>query len=234
MKFIQSLLSLALIFSSISAIQQLPTDAAAGVMLLEEYMQKNGTTGPAIILFRDKKTGHFSEGGGSRNKGEDLRYTASRELKEESLNTFRLNAQTLYDANALRHHRYVCYFIRVSGPLNKNNQTPLFSSYYHHNMHVLAKAHTPHDWRETNGMTRVFIAQLEADYILNSHGDFRTRDVYGNVITITGRTAACIRNALHTNLLQGVYVGGPLMLNENLAYSNSNHPFLKGTKVYWN
>jgi hypothetical protein len=100
-KFLKSLFCI-LLFSPLFAIQQLPTDTGAGVVLLENYRRGSaGSYQPAVILFR-KQSGIYTDGGGRRNGNEDLRITAARELREESLNTFNLNAYSFHDNEAVK------------------------------------------------------------------------------------------------------------------------------------
>lgn len=221
-------------YGLIGAIQQRHSDTGAGVVLLEDYFNGKKRE-PAIIIFKDRFTGKFTDAGGRREKKEDLRLTAARELKEESCNTFRINAfktKMLNDFNAIRHHSYVCYFMRVCGPTNK--QLAIYSAFYRHNQKLLSSGTAPHSFKETNGMTRIFLSQLIKDKIQNSQGDFVTRDAQGNRVTITARTSACLREALRLKMIQNIYAAGPTILKENAQYrSQSGQQFLNGTKCYW-
>ncbi len=224
-----------LLSSPLYAIVQQPTDTGAGVVLLENYRPQVGVAQPAVILFR-KTNNKYTDGGGRRTQQEDLRATAARELKEESLNTFRLNYLTLNDNDAVKlHNTYGCYFKFVSGPVDQRGNTPIYSAYYTHNHQLLSRIQgVPHDWKETNGMTRVFINQLSQDGIAQNRGDLVTTDVYGNRITIEGRTAGCIRDAFNQGILANVLATGPATLRENTNFRGGTKPFLIGTKCYWN
>lgn len=218
-------------------IVQNQTDTGAGVILIENYKPQNQMNYiPCIILFKEKNSGKYSDGGGNRDivHGllEDLKVTAVRELKEESMNTFRLNPNTLNDNNAVRHGSYVCYFLYVQGPQNANGQHPIFSNYYFHNKKLIDKPSTPHHWKETDSMIRVSIAQFINDGGLLKQGDLDTIDTSGNKVTILGRTKACIRTAYNDNTYKNS-LNTLVTLSENKNYNNPNYTYLTGTSVYY-
>ena len=212
---------------------QQSSDTGAGVILIENYKPKNQQNYiPCVILFRDKKRGTYSDGGGNREHGENLQKTAARELKEESANMFRLSPNTLTDNNAVRHNNYVCYFLYIRGPKDKNNNYPIFSQHYYDNMKIINNSNAPSFWKETDSLVRVSIQQFIQDGGLTATGDLNTVDTNNNKITIMGRTKGCIRNAIN----DGTYdraLNKLITLNENKDYKNSNVGYLNGTKTYW-
>jgi hypothetical protein len=228
------------------------TDTGAGVFLIENYRNNANTrTEDAVILFKSRHSYRYEEGGGGRDPGEDLRKTATRELKEESLNTFRLDHNILRNQDAYRHQTYVGYFVKVRGPAPGHG---IASEDYNHNLGRINHYHqqlgqeVPHDWRETNRMVRVYINDLiqgagtpGGQNIHNVAGNMSVNDANGNKITIDGRTKALLRMAIcghgsthpGTNHIPNLQ---PHTLNLNNNYqphAGQNQPFLNGTRVYW-
>lgn len=212
--------------------RQKSTDKGSGVILIEMYKNRL-----AIILFRNSLNKSYAEGGGTRDiknhKLENLKETAARELREESLNLFKFSPNKLHDRWAIRHYDYVGYFMYISGPI--------FSDYYRYNMKLLKSSHkVPDYYKETNSFTRVYI-----DTLLNTNlflpNNVNVKDVYGNNILLFGRTKALIRKAIYNNLFQiknGVCVGinlpiTTLNFSNNYTSTSKKRRFLNGTKCYF-
>lgn len=204
-----------------------PKDTGAGIMLLESYTNsEQDLTKPTLILFG--RNNHYEEGGGKREYEENHRKTATRELTEESLNTFRIDPNLLHETNAIkRRNTYVCYFLHITTPNGIQVQ------FYKNNSSLLTKNRPPHGWTKTHSMTRVCLDRLVEDGVKTPVDDpLYTLDVYGNSITLDRRTKGCVRQGW--SILQKLTNTPPIILNENLNFCKKNSPqFLKGTQCYW-
>lgn len=205
---------------------QMESDSGAGVILLEKY---NGKL--SIILLFDKFRNKFSDPGGSREPNENLKKTAIRELEEESKNLFRLNISALNDDIAVRHKTYIGYIVYITGP----NINPIENKYYYHNSNLInSNSKSQKDYKETDGITRVYVDQLIKDGIINNNGDMNSIDVNGNKIKIFGRTVSVIRDALKTNLINDNHSKFlELKFNNNYLDDKNQKTFLNGTKTYY-
>lgn len=194
----------------------------AGVILIENY-RINNKYEPCVILFRNGISGKYSDAGGFVDRGETVKQAAARELKEESLNLFRINPNKL--KYAVTHQSYMCYFLGIRGPI--------FSTYYHHNRKILHSPRVPPEWRETDDMIRITIQQFIKSGGLVYSGDIATMDTKGNRVIILGRTKACIREAIRQTIIKMI-LKNSFELNKNVNYTDKRGlTFLNGTKTYW-
>jgi len=219
------------------------SDTGAGAILIENYKNKNGRRDAAVILFRNKHTTNYADPGGIRenirntNRREDLKNTASRELMEESGNFFRISQNTFDNNCAVRHGQYVGFFLQVS------SKKGISSKHYYDNINrnninnnAYNNIHNMHSWRETDGITRVYITDLINGNINNIRGNMKINDANGNQITISGRTKALIRNALQSNLINynGIANGQTISLHYGIPCGK--HPLginNLNTVCYW-
>lgn len=214
--------------NTITRTKQNKTDTGAGIIMLEEYKGKL-----AIILFHNKYKYTFEDPGGQRDNMEDLKDTASRELTEESANTFRIDKNMLKDNNAVRHYEYVGYFVYVRGPLN-NNDYQIHSEIYNKNRRMISKNKAPDVWRETDTMTRIYVNELLKPNILTAKGKVNVTDVYGNKIIMSSRPKALVRKAIQVGLFNDNTTKlSVITLKKNDKCENKQKPFLNGTKCYY-
>ena len=69
-----------------------------------------------VLLFRDRITGEYSEGGGRRDSGETYAAeTACRELQEESCNLLTLTPDVVQQCEYIAQKSYVCFACHVHG-----------------------------------------------------------------------------------------------------------------------
>ena len=203
------------------ASQITPSPTGAGVILLENYRNKQGKHALAVILFRNKHNNTYQDGGGNIDPGETLKDAAVRELKEESANLFRLSEDSLKGCPEYDHQgTYRAYALKVQ------HTAGIQSAYYYENVEKLA-AHpdTPNCWKETNKMARFYIDEIRKG--LTNQGDLQCLDANGNRCVIFGRTKACIRE------LMGRFIQAPtveLKFNNNITRGPR---FIHGTKAYY-
>jgi hypothetical protein len=209
----------------------------AGIIFVENYRNRTNTKySPAVILFRDKHHGYYSDAGGTKDASDtNIKYTASRETIEETANTFRISPNSLNSYNAVIHsyppNNYICYFIGIDS---------VQSSYYHDNIRLIASRNAPHVWLETDDMARIYIDDFITANGLSQRGDLTVNDANGRQINIFGRTKACIRNAILSNIIPNPSATTQPTINKiNLDYnpnftpSRQIHGFLVGTKCYY-
>lgn len=164
----------------------------AGVLLIEENYHGRG---PAVILFRDRFTKRYNDGGGARDAGENIFDTARRELKEESCNLFRLTRASVATAEHVQHGPYVGFFIFV----RSNNG--IQSKSYFKNLKELQRIGAPKEWRETDNMKRVYLADIDVN-VLNEQGHVDLPEaVTKKPITIEGKTKALLRRGFEQEIL---------------------------------
>jgi NUDIX domain len=172
-------------------------ETGAGVVLIENYLnRKHSRQEDAVILFRDKFSGKYNDGGGKIDPGETVERAARRELKEESENLFRLSPNSLNLQLASRHQNYIAYFVRITA------KGGIQSKYYSSNLSSLKNGkNVPHHWLETDKMTRVYVKDLINNNIITAKGDFKVNDANGNSIVIEGKTKAVLREGLNNNII---------------------------------
>jgi hypothetical protein len=174
-------------------------------MLVEMYREKSGSRrqGPALILFRDWRTGHYSDGGGAIDAGQTAMQAAQRELKEESIGLFRvdLGKCRVEDTVTIRGSwgAFVAFVVRVVGPRREG----IVQRRYYENLEVSQSLRgLPSCWKETTGMTRFFVDDLAAAASLVPRGDLRdVPDVYGELHVVDARVRAVFVQALAQGLL---------------------------------
>lgn len=183
-----------------------PQILGASVLMLEYYKGE-----PAMILFRDRLTGIYSEAGGSLDPRETPEECAQRELKEESLGLFRINISKALKSRHVRTvytfgKKHIGYCMWVVGPKGLG----IRRTYYKFNRSLLKKQpDVPDAWRETDRMTRVLIRDLPA-VILGGHYKPGTQvtvdDVYQRRCTIHHRTLSILRKAWDPVLYQKLHL----------------------------
>ena len=208
----------------------------AGIIFVENYNNHAGRQEPAIILFRNAHNGVYMDAGGTRDQTDrDIKYTASRETIEETANALRINPSSLQSNNAVIHsygaNNYICYFIAVGS---------IQSTYYRNNLQLLQRQNAPHQWLETNGLTRVYIEDFINAGGLTQGGNLNLNDASGRQITIFGRTKACIRNAIQSYIIPSSLSNNQcsvqmvtLQFNPSYNPRNPQQSFLRGTQCYF-
>lgn len=185
------------------------TISGAGVILIENYTKGyNKKRGPAVILFRNRKTKRYGDGGGGRDNGEDIHDTARRELKEESCGLFRLTRKLIATSPYADHGSYIGFFVPI---FSKNG---IQSTQYRKNMDELKRVKASDEWQETDDMKRIFVLDLDLN-TLNKRGNVDLREANsGNMITVEGKTKALLRIALQKGIFDQqrqyveLFVGG--------------------------
>lgn len=173
----------------------------AGVILLENYNSRiQHRSEPAVILFRSSSNGVYGECGGVRDSNESPETTASRELAEESLGTFRIDVeQSVRRGTAgLIEYGYLAFVLPVKGPGGIRRDV------YSRNLNLVRqyKRNLPPHWTETDDMSRFFVSDLLHAGMLTKRGNLNgVSDVYGNVVTVDGRAKAVLREAYKSGLL---------------------------------
>lgn len=176
----------------------------AGIMLLHNNN---------VILFKNKRSGKYSEGGGLIDPGESITQTASRELREESLNTFLIRNPS--KSFSIKTGPYVCFCITLDGRINKNH-------YYNNKNKIVSNA--PHYWKETTEMTMVPIRNM----VEMTEKKLKTvTDTNNKTITVSDRTRRCFRH-IYPKLVKKS-INNPLKINKRKYKGNG---FLHGTITY--
>jgi hypothetical protein len=162
--------------------------SGVGVILIEMYYDKiTNRSGPALILFRQRKSNKYTDAGGFIDKNIDsLSKTASKELNEESCNLINISLEILNKSVSSRTSEYRTYFVYIENGIRRQ--------YYYHNLNNLnGKSLSYH---ETNDMTRVFIDDFNNMRRINNNNDNDIIDVYNKTITIDNRTINTIDSLL--------------------------------------
>ena len=192
-----------------------------GVIIVEKSCDnKLGRIEPAIILF--KFTTWCADGGGKQSP-EDMnsRDTAVRELREESCNLFRFDADVLNSVPmTMIDNHYSLYFVGVDCEIN--------SKYFDENLALLIKNSAPRDWKETNKLHKFYISDIKKMDLSGKHILSNVLDIYGNIMTIKARTKIGIRQGLH-DLENNLQYFTP---TENLDFRYGTDEFAYGTKCY--
>lgn len=198
----------------------------AGIIPVENYRNRNNRREIAVILIKNKRK--FEDAGGDKDATDgNIEYTATRECKEETANTLRFSTSVCDWKNSAVHqykaHKYVGFFVGINGPF--------FSKYFYSNLNMIKNQGCPHQWKETSGITRVYISDLTKAGIKTQRGDLAVNDANGNPIVILGRTKALIREALKSGVFQKMKFH---KLYENQSYNGKNgQKFLNGTHCYY-
>ena len=155
----------------------------AGVLLIEHYTARHAISrtilrsGIAVILFREHKTGKFSDAGGASDPNESPECCASRELTEESAGLFWLNLEDpVVSKTCVRlTSGYTSFIIPV------RHQNGIKKRLYTQNLEELYRragaAGLPHCLKETDDMRRFFIDDLIKHGVLLSTSRRKAADV---------------------------------------------------------
>ena len=173
----------------------------AGVILVEHYISRDMTSriirsGLAVILFRDRKTGKYTDAGGSSNDGECLEKCAGRELTEESMGLFDIDLEN----RRLSKHKvslssgYSAFVVPIRHPNGIKRE------YFTKNCEcILGTADVPYYLKETDDMRRFFIDDLDNLSIFTSNSRKAAQigipDAYGSICFISKRTACVLQKA---------------------------------------
>ena len=212
---------------------------ASGILLLENYYLPNSQTWiPCLVVFGQNKKKDFvyEEAGGEKGQHEKPWITASRELKEESFNLFRLNKHKMKHCPFVQVEGYVCYSVFIKC------KKPILSKYYYQNKSLINKLHkqnhnVPFEWRETKNMTRIPLSnfmnsKFEPKSILKQKGNIYVKDVYNKLIPLSTRCKKCILKSIK----QKSILKAPtftLTFEPHFHYHNNAY-YLEDTKTYFN
>lgn len=179
---------------SVDETKQANSDKFAGVIIVENFRNKL-----TLILFKNKFTGKFEEGGTTKNLSEsDLRATAVRGLWEKSKNLFRLNHNLLGDNYAVRFCDSLAYLFAIISNDGKHVDKTL----YYQNDTKLNPNKISSNYFETDDIARISIQRLIDDKIQGPIcGDFTTGDIEGKSIIICFKTANLIKTAIQSGLI---------------------------------
>ncbi len=194
-----------------------------GVILIEkEYDNGKGRCEPAIILFRENgKFGSCTDAGGQQDINDiDVKYTATRELQEESANLFRINPLDLSSAHFYTIKNYTCFFVYIES---------INAKYYNENYNILKRNKAPQCWLETNKLHRFYVSDL-IKMNLSEHSQLHVTDADGITnLLIKPRTKICISGGIEHIKTQKEYN----KLNVNLDFKSNSEQFLDKTKCYY-
>jgi len=166
--------------------------SGSGVIIIEDYVKKDGTIEPCIILARNKSSKIYNDFGGGidsrylkkHSLNESIILTAIKELREESRNLIMVRKdmlKTYIDINTGKKNTndfYRGFFIKING-INRK--------YFVKNMKIIDKNKSiPKYWKETDSITHIPIKNIDFDK-LEKRGKIHLIDIYGNDIPIHGR-----------------------------------------------
>jgi hypothetical protein len=169
---------------------------AAGIVLVERSHKGN----PAVILFREKNSGLYSDLGGSidaedHNLAKQLNkntlwIAASRESREESAGLIHvdINNKTPYVDISKNYggRKFRSYIIGIpSGFVNIRD--------FDNNLSALRKRNANHVMREMNDMTHVYTKDIVSSL---KHGQLTVNDVNGREIKLSKRALHILREAM--------------------------------------
>jgi hypothetical protein len=207
-------------------------ESGGAIIVDNDYHIKSGGKCQAIFLGLNHRTGKYELFYGKRDPADtSSNETSLRECTEETSNMFRFtnymfdNSFSVKSPNQ-KHHAYV---VRVQAPKHG-----IQSKIFFQNLSLLKSRHTPYQWRELSGMTRINIEEAINSGILNHpNGDFSMFDVYGNPITIFSRDAEFIRDALKRKLnLTSPVHQLKFVASYDSKYHGGKDSFLNGTSYY--
>lgn len=186
----------------------------AGILIIEKSTN--------IILFHNNLRNTYEEGGGTRdiikNKPENIKKTASREMKEESKNMF--------DIKILKHkivkNKYALYLI--------NSKNTIELDVYNYNKRLLDQRNISEYWDETDKVTKINISQLFEDNIMSKYSNFITQDVFGEKIILGYRILSLLHEMIRNKIINKNKVNIPEVELE-LKVDNDNK-FLNSTISY--
>ncbi len=209
-----------------------PTHHGAGVIILENYKGKL-----ALTLFKNTSSGKYDCPGGKIDDAKiAIENTASKELREETINMFNINPTNLIHSVDIPSGKklYRAYVIHVQGPTDKNGKHPIFSAVYSTNMAVIgASKGVPHEWRETSDIARLYVDQFCSDYKSGHSGDLVTTDASGNSIVLNGRDKKLILTAISSGFISKKGTTTlPLLTMRHSKIGVSSKSFLIGTSSY--
>lgn len=168
--------------------------SGAGVIIIEDYVRKNGIIEPCIILARNKASGIYNDFGGGIEKkyksmNNPIEITAIKELREESRNLVVIKGDGLkmyIDINTGKKNTndfYRGFLVKING-INRK--------YFLKNMKIIDRKivnkskSIPKYWKETDDITHIPIKNIDFDK-LEKRGKIQLVDIYGNNIIIHGR-----------------------------------------------
>lgn len=181
----------------------------AGVLLLEHHTAWHGATGQArsglaVLLFRDRRSGRFTDAGGSTDQGETGEQTASRELFEESAGLFNIDlaSPNIAKQRVVLSSGYTAYVVGVRVPLGCVSRRLFLQNTGQIDAHSQA---LPTTLQETDDMRHVFVQDIVASGALSCNSRKASAipipDTTGAPLLLTKR-AVCV--------LQKAYAGGAL------------------------
>ena len=217
--------------------------AGAGVILLE-YVNINNNYELCVIIVHNIYKNIYECPGGKIDNNDNTYKTASRELKEESLNLFNISKHYLtnkYSIDIKSGRRYYkAYVIHLIGPISMNKRIKL--RFFFNNKKDIEKHNISSCWRETNNITKLSVNQFVNDINANKkdiNSNLNTIDIYNRNIIFSRRDAELLKNAINHNLIvknNYSYISNvpfyQLEYIKKYIPKNSNDYFLKNTKTY--
>lgn len=191
-----------------------------------------------VVLFGEPRYGIHIDSGGHAEAGENPIQTACREGREESLNTFDIDTESiaLYSnyytiGNMVNYKDYYAFFIKY----NLTFQDML--NIYEHNRHIIFSNNSndvPDFWKESNSVSIFTIDSLLECYCRNYTRDgyyFNCTDVFGNSKIVFRRPIKYVINAIKSNMfIQNEGKWSTDIPNRNIkTYKNSTDDFLNDT-----
>ena len=177
---------------------------SAGIIVIEDkYHDQKGFNYQAIFLGRNPNTKKFELFYGNRDSADNSPIeTAQRNCAEVTSNMFRFSPRVFNQSFCVRStdKKHLAYVIRVQ-PKKYGIQSKIF----YQNRTTLNAGSAPDNWFELSNITRISIKEAISSGILDYQSgpdtsDFTMFDVYDNSVTICGRDAEFIRDAIHVKM----------------------------------
>ena len=207
----------------------------AGVVLVEHYVSRHPQTrqivksGIAVILFRDRKTGRFTDAGGATDPGETAEGCATRELTEESAGLFRIN---LEDAHVAKYRvflssGYTAFVVPV------RHRMGIKKGLYMRNATDIASTDAPYFLKETDDMRRFFVNDLVSRGFMSCNSkkasSMAMPDAYGSQCFISKRTACVLQKAFSAGLFMRKLDWNYLQSGKSIFHRNCLHTYTVST-----
>lgn len=210
----------------------------AGVILVEHLTIRNQDvikSGLAIILFREKKSGRFSDAGGASECGESAEMCASRELNEESIGLFDVDL-TMPWVSKYRVHLspgYTSFVVPV-----KHCAGGINYAHYMCNLKSLeaSTVDVPYFLKETDDMRWFFVDDIVKAGITSctsgKAAHIKVPDVHNEYHSLTKRVACVIQRAMTMRVLTKRLHWNYLHMFGSTTNNNNSTNILDDAKTY--
>ena len=216
--------------------------AGAGVILLE-YFKINNIYELCVIIIHNKYKKLYECPGGKVELKDNIYKTAVRELREETINLFKLPKHILtsnYSVDISSGRRfYKTFLLYLIAPINTNKKINL--DFYFYNKNLITNNNIPLCWDETDNITRLSIKQFMKDIkICNDNDNLYTKNIYNIKIIFSNRDKQSLLKAINKEFIKwnnDIYISNvpiyQLHFNDQFKPLNNKFLFLKDTKYYY-